>query len=226
MKKRILTLVLAIGMAIPASAQYFSDTPEFYTGTAALSLRLFDSFGLGMISPSAATEQDAVSSDYLNHTRFGGNREIFFNTVFLGFHPYPTCTLGMGIDMRWSAFRLDKTRFWLPEDNYTVSVGSTDSRVRKSTLRVMSIDIPLDYVQRIGPAEVSAGVSAELNFPGRTKSAGVRATGIGTNVVTYSLHAALGIYGIGLYVKYRPVPLFEYEKGPQFQSWTVGLILH
>ena len=54
-----------------------------------------------------------------------------------------------------------------------------------------------------------------------------------TNRLTFDIHAGISYGGLGLFAKYSPLPKFnkeisngiEVECGPQFQTWTVGLIL-
>ena len=56
---------------------------------------------------------------------------------------------------------------------------------------------------------------------------------IGVNRVTFNVHAAVSYGGLGFFAKFSPVSKFykglidekEVVCGPQFQTWTVGLIL-
>lgn len=241
MKKCIVTIAVLLA-TVSASAQEFTDTPSFYTGTDKLRISLLDYFGVGVIIPGTG-QLNLCGADFINNTSFGRNRDIFFNLASFEYRPFYGSTLGLGMDMHWDAYRLDKTHYWLPEDYDCVSVADANgafSKVTKSTLRVLSFDFPLDYTQQFGPVAVTLGVSAELNMPAFTKFKGVdtsgakvkqtargplRSTSISTQYLSANFHAYLTYYGIGLFVKYRPTPQFPAESGPYFTSWSAGLLL-
>lgn len=235
MKKRIIIIAVAIAAAITASAQEFTDTPYFYTGNSRLKISLIDNFAYGFILPSAS-HLNICGAEYIGSTNFGRNREFSFNLATFEYNLLPGGSIGLGMDIHWSNYRMNKSRYWEPYNYDCVQVADpsgTYSQVKKSVLRVMSVDFPLDYTQHIGPAYFILGVSAELNFPAVTRFKGVDTAGetvkfresISTELLSANIHASFSLYGIGLYIKYRPVAQFTDTSGPLFTSWSAGILL-
>ena len=240
MRKFILSMSVLLA-AVTASAQEFSYTPNFYTGTNLMRFSLLDYFGFGFTVPTGGY-MNTISANFLSNTNFGRNREIYFNTMYVEYLPVPFLGVGMGLDCHWSSFRMNKTHYWLPKDYgecATVAVISDDfSKVNRSVLRVFSIDMPIDINVHYGPLAVNMGVSMEINFPGYTSFKGVdtngnkvkngnlRSTSIETEPITVNVHGAVSYYGFGMFVKYRPVPQFDEDGGPVMETISFGILLN
>ena len=235
MKKCIISIVLAFA-ALSASAQEFAHTPYFYTGRRELRLSMIDNICFGFIQPSASNI-NLCGADFIGNTALLRNREFSFNVVNLEYVLYRGGSIGIGMDLHWSNYRMNKSRYWEPYDYDCVRVSDpagTYNKVRNSVLRVMSFDIPFDFTQQIGPVGLTVGVSGEINLPAIVRFRGVdtagetvkiRNTSISKEVLTANVHAALTVYGIGMYVKYRPIAQFTPDSGPVFTSWSAGIIL-
>ena len=246
MKKAILCLLLPLAVLTAAAqplpsfdelkdmAEAFEDKSDSVTDFVML-----DYIGYGIHGLMGA---DALFSD---HTSLLVNREIYFN--LLGFVLRPGKSghhaLTLGVDLDWDNYRLDAAHMWVPEDQAVkiVPIGEEGiASVDKSILRVLSFDIPLDYTLSLGKLALTLGAAAQVNLPGRTrfigtdptgneirnvKSGPYRATNIKTNALTWNAHAQLNFSHIGLYAEYDPMPVFAAGYGPQFSTWSVGLIL-
>lgn len=232
--RKIITVALVLLSLASARAQSLTDSPYFGFSNEQFRVGMLDYLGFGFVMPQGG---DAT---YLANTSFGRNREIFFNLVRADFRPYHSGSVMLGADLQWTAYRLKKDFYWLPDGRGAVDVASSApayKSVRKSTLRVMSFAFPLDFTQRFGPVSLSLGAQAELNIPGRTKFRGVDASGaeirqtksgplrdknIRTEVFTYSFRAMLSYWGYGIYFRYRPVP--QIVDCPGGETFTLGLI--
>ena len=125
--------------------------------------------------------------------------------------------------------------------------------VKRSTLSVCTFSFPLTFSYTFGAITMALGAALEVNLDGCTQLKAVSSDGsnirdtrsgkfyskrIGTNRVTFDIHAGFSYGGLGLFAKYCPWSKFyrgihegvdnrkiEVECGPQFQTWTVGLIM-
>lgn len=138
------------------------------------------------------------------------------------------------------------------ENGLCVSIAPKElfaiKEVKQSTLAVSTFGFPLNFSYTFGRFTVLGGGTLEVNLDGVNSFKGVdlnnngiddRRSGmffskkIGVNRVTFDVHAGFSYGGLGLYFKYNPLPKFymgtvdgkEVICGPQFQSWTVALIL-
>ena len=244
MKKALLVILLS-ALAFAASAQdlpKFSDLKDFRKESsekAKSDFLMLDYIGYGIHGMASG------DANYLDNTKFFVNREIYFNlfgfVVRLGSTGNHAFTLG--VDLDWDNYRLDNSHVWVPSDK-KVRVGTLSEvgmkSVSRSVLRVLSFDIPLDYTLSVGDLNLTLGASAQLSLPAstrfvgndmsdnevrNTKSGPLRATDIKTNTFTWNAHAQITFAHLGFYGKYSPMPVFAEGFGPQFATWTVGLIL-
>lgn len=138
------------------------------------------------------------------------------------------------------------------ENGLCVAYESVDAfgvqEVKRSTLSVCTFGFPLTFSYTFGRVTMALGAALEVNLNGRTQLKGMGTDGsnisdtrsgkfyskkIYTNRLTFDIHAGISYGGLGLFAKYSPLPKFnkeisngiEVECGPQFQTWTVGLIL-
>ncbi len=241
--KKLLAFAAAAVLSFSALATPFSfpsPIPKVHVSRA--SLQLLNHFGWGFHA-FGYNEDPAFDA----HTSFGRNREIFFNLFQLEVYPSSFSSISLGADLNWDTYRLSDTWFWLPdkEKGSVEAVRCSDYgyySVKKATLRTFGFDIPLDFTYTYGRMDITLGVAAELNFLGRTKFKGIRAedsvlekhttsgtryrsTNVKTNTATMNVHLMVTYSGLGLYAKYCPLPQFSEGYGPQFTTWTVGLLL-
>lgn len=229
MKKLFLILALA---ALPFTSAFAFPTDDDEVVTFDILSHFY--FGFHGLTPGA-------DPAFAQSTNFARSGEIGFNLIEFGVRPYQSGTISLGVDLDWDNYRLWKSHYWEVEPvDGTVKVAPSTpfESVSKSVLRVLSFEFPLDFTQTIGQKlDLTVGASAELNFAGSTH---FRATGldgsvlrngpyhianIKTQLFTYNFHASITYNGIGLYAKYSPKPQFAEGFGPQFVTWTTGIIL-
>ena len=177
-------------------------------------------------------------------TSMGKNRNFFIGLFDVDYKPLENCMFSLGLVLDWNKYRLNREYYWQPSASPAASVtpvlASTAGirRVKKSVLKVFSLDIPLDFTQDLGGGFFfTVGAAAEFNFNGKTKFKGVLTDGtsvknggyaaseIPVRPVTYNYHAMLSWNNSGIFVKYNPESKFASGHGPQFSSWTIGLLL-
>lgn len=217
--------------------------------TAKTSFDVLEYFGWGFHNVMG----DAAFAD---HTGFGKNTEFFLNLFRFGVKPSPHHMFSLGVDLNWDSYRLNDNYVWVPQDvpagdteKYIVTPFAKDGHVvpvpfpgtvKKSLLRILSFDIPLDYTITFGKSIcMTLGAAAEINLPGWTKFKGtansditgftedkLKGKDIKTNIVTYNAHVKLSVKdGFGIFAKYNPMPVLKEGYGPQFSTWTVGFFL-
>jgi len=129
-----------------------------------------------------------------------------------------------------------------PKEDYGIH------EVKQSVLSVYTFGFPLTFSYTVGKVTMALGATLELNLDGKAQFKGVDTAGnninemksgkrfskkIGTNRLGFNVHAAFSYGGLGIFAKYNPIPKFYKGEmngavvycGPQFQSWTVGLII-
>lgn len=226
--KKILSFVAFLAISAGAFAQ-----DNFLTITSdneMHALRFLDHVGFGFTSPIG-------DNIYTKHTGLFKNNETFINVVTYKFIPSEGNALSLGVDLDWDRYTLNKDYYFDYQKN-RLEVGQTEpiiSNLKKNWFDKFSIQLPLDYTKSFGPADLTVGVSAEFNLPGYGRLLGDSAAeankynkkfkGVKVNPFTANVHASFTIYNIGLYARYNPMKVMAEEFGPEFTTWTVGLIL-
>ena len=170
--------------------------------------------------------------------------EFVFNIIELRLRPYQGAKISLGVDFDWDYYRLSKDYYWQPDSNNgSVAIAARDaggfSKIKKSNLNVRTLSVPLSFEQDFGKCTFRIGAAGEYNFPARTRfkaidnngakvketRSGARfADNIKTNDFTYNIFAAFAFEGVGVYVKYNPMPQIMEGSGPQFKTLTFGVI--
>ena len=261
--KRIMIVMAAAMFTLSLSAQGlpdFSKIEDYQVlhkePTAKTSFDVLEYFGWGFHNVMG----DAAFAD---NTGFGRNTEFFLNLFRFGVKPSPHHMFTLGVDLNWDSYRLNPNNCWAPYDLPTGSNAAEQFKatlmgaityardghvapvpfpgtVKKSLLRILSFDIPLDYTITFGKTIcMTLGAAAEINLPGWTKFKGtansditgftedkLKGKDIKTNIVTYNAHVKLSVNdGFGIFAKYNPMPVLKEGYGPQFSTWTVGFFL-
>ncbi len=233
MKKTLLFVAAFLVMAGGLLAQdrqvnvKFNEDADLSFGNETFSVEPLSYVGWGVITPA----RNASGLQGVSH-----KEEFFLNALEFRFHPYSSGQVSIGLDYDRSMFRAADGRLWLPSADgrvvTLVNIGDyAVSDVRKSKLIVNSVVCPVCFEQTFGPVSLRAGVSAVYNYLGRTKFKGegtdaakFKADGVGINSFTYQFLGAVSYGGIGIYVKYSPVQVFEEGCGPQFDYLSVGVV--
>ena len=239
--KRILTIIAAV---LAGSMMTFAQNVEF-NEDADLSIRK------GVFSTEFVSYEYFGDHYFLNadqsflDIKGRVNSEFVLNLVELRINPYESGMFSIGVDLAWDYYRLNKDHFWLPiSDKTGVDIASREasgfSKIKRSNLTVRSVSIPVSFEQNFGKCDLRIGIAGEYNYAGvskfkaidnngttikETKSGERFSDSIKVRPFTYNVFGALSFGGLGLYVRYNPMPQFEEGFGPQFEkTMTFGLV--
>lgn len=227
--KKILSFVAFLAISAGAFAQ-----DNFLTITSdneMHALRFLDHVGFGFTSPIG-------DNIYTKHTGLFKNNETFINVVTYKFIPSEGNAISLGVDLDWDRYSMNKDYGFDYQSNKLVVI-QTDvammTSIKKNWFDKFSIQFPLDYTKSIGHADFTIGASAEINLPGygrlladgrsQENQFNKKFKGVKVNPFTANVHASFTIYNIGVYARYNPMKVMAEEFGPEFTTWTVGLIL-
>ena len=249
--KKLFVIFLTLGLCLSASAQRFSSAGGYndfeLSDVVDISCLSHIDFGFnGLVNGKS-------DSDFSDNTSFFQSQKFGFNMIELVIKPFRGFAVTAGADVNWSWYHVNKDFYWMPYDASYVTPQENGTHVaivpktlggfkeiKKSELSVCTFSFPIDLNFQGGRVTLTLGVSPELNLKARTRFKGIqndgtvvreyssgarRSNAIATNVFTYNLHAALSFGGLGVFGMYRPGAQFQDGYGPQFQTWTVGLIL-
>lgn len=189
------------------------------------------SFGLGVSAPTNVSDGidfkpmkslEAMIFVLYNHTPFKGKN---------------TFSAGLGFTTR--NYGLDINQMFT-KNGSTIELGTFPEGCsnRRSRMNVGSLSLPFFYSRDFGKKShmsLTLGPVVNFNFYGSllnkyetsdnvfNYSTEAKATGIGLRPVTVDFMGILGIYGIGLYMKYSPQSVLKVDRGPQFHALSFGL---
>ena len=248
--KKILTFVMALCIATGAFAQGFGSHAAGIN-----EMEIGDRFNFEVISYLHFGFNGIVKNDNISSkTGLFSSQQFGLNMLELGFLPYEDGKLSIGADVEWNWYHLNKDYVWVPlsdgsSQNYT-SGGSIlgvlpkeiagVSEVKRSVFTICTFGFPVNFTHHFGKLALQVGVTPELNLNGRIQFKGVNFAGenvndarsgarfsknIKTSLFTWNAHAAISYGGLGFYFKYSPQNVLQQNYGPQFNTFTVGLIL-
>lgn len=239
--KRILTIFAAV---LAGGMMAFAQTVEF-NEDADLSIRK-GVFSTEFVSYEYFGDHYFLNADQSFLDNKGRvNSEFVLNLVELRINPYESGMFSIGVDLAWDYYRLNKDHLWLPTSDKTgVDIASREasgfSKIKRSNLTVRSVSIPVSFEQSFGKCDLRFGIAGEYNYAGvskfkaidnngttikETKSGERFSDSIKVRPFTYNVFGALSFGGLGLYVRYNPMPQFEEGFGPQFEkTLTFGLV--
>ena len=188
-----------------------------------------------------------------DNTGFFRMPQFSFNVVEFAFQPYNTGGLTLGVEVEWNWYHLNKYNLFspyntsplFPEQNGrkvdVVPMGALGiTQVNTSIFSVCTFSVPLTFNQRLfRNLNLKVGAALEFNLPGWVQFKGRKGTDnlhemstgtrfsnrIKTNLPTCNFHAAIGWREMGIFVKYRPMAVLADGFGPQFQTWTIGVMV-
>lgn len=185
--------------------------------------------GFGFVSALNAPKDmdvDMLSSyeifaNLLNIHRFSGNNKHM---------------AGIGFGINWKNFRMNgRTRFTSDnEGNIVFSPYGSATDPKFSRIKVFSLTLPVKY-RYYFTKSVSASLSAILNFntyasiKTRYIENGEKVKDMNKNIhqrpVSVDLQASLRWRSISIYAKYSPCSVLKSDFGPDFNAFSVGVIL-
>ena len=252
--KKLFVILLALGLGLSASAQRFSDAGEYndfeINDIIDISCLSHLDFGFNGLVSGKSDADYADNTSFFQSQKFGLNLIELIINPFKGF----ALTVGADVNWNWYHMNKDffwipyepvPGGIAIARENGThVTVAPKElygfKEINKSELSVCTFSFPIDLNFQAHKVCLTLGASPELNMKGRTRFKGIqydgtvvkeyktgarRSNAIATNFFTYNVHAALSYGGLGIFGLYRPGAQFQDGYGPQFQTWTVGLIL-
>ncbi|MBQ4020978.1 MAG: hypothetical protein II613_00320 [Bacteroidales bacterium] len=175
----------------------------------------------------------ASSSD--SHLK--GGFDFGFNILEAGVRPYRNGQISLGADLNLDFFNAAESYYFLSAAHKTAIAPSMGvfNKVRSSRLEALTFGFPLNFTNTFGEKlKVTIGASARINLDAGTYVNYLSATedptttsvsGIKTKRFSYDVHLAVSYDGFGIYASYVPMKYFENGYGPDFNFFTVGVII-
>lgn len=151
-------------------------------------------------------------------------------------------SLSIGMGVNWRNYRMTGNTRFIADESGNVSFGpfpeGTESRY--SRIKVFSLSFPLTWYQptrirTVGKSFLTFRAGAILNWNSHAsvvscwnesngESAKHGTKNVAQRKFTVDIYGAVGIiYGVGFYVKYSPMSLFEKGKGPDVTTFSTGV---
>jgi len=142
-----------------------------------------------------------------------------------------TYSIGLGLNWRNYGLKDNGTAFLKAGDVVGLGAFPSNAGSRYSSVQTLAISVPLLFTQKVSK-DVSITVGPIVNFNAggwvkRSYEEGdndieVSTSKIGQNPVTVSAFGMVDIDGFGLFCKYSPMNVFKKDRGPEFNSFTLG----
>lgn len=142
-----------------------------------------------------------------------------------------TYSIGLGLNWRNYGLKDNGTAFLKAGDVVGLGAFPSNAGSRYSSVQTLAISVPLLFTQKVSK-DVSITVGPIVNFNAggwvkRSYEEGdndieISTSKIGQNPVTVSAFGMVDIDGFGLFCKYSPMNVFKKDRGPEFNSFTLG----
>ena len=178
------------------------------------------------------------------HTSFFKNPQFGFNMLEFGVKAGRFVRFSLGADINWTWYHLDKAYMFVPTDATSVAVVDKNlalvKEVKTSILTTPTFEFPLNIYFRSRRVSLQLGAALEVRTNAFCEFKGVDNLGhtindmregtfysksVKTNAIGYTLHVALCFRSMGVFAKFRPGNILADGHGPQFSTWTLGLIM-
>jgi len=220
--KKILGILLAALLAVPAFSQESADLTLLSSEDGRFSLDVFSHFGWGY---------GFVKSDDFTPK---GSGEVFVNVLKLKVFPVQSLGFELGADLGWRYVGSKESAF-IQRDHVVHAVDfSTIFRAdhSRSTVSTFSINVPLLLKFKAGDCSIGAGAEAQFNLTGETsyyyrdEDTRVDATTskAKVNTFTYGFVGTIGYNDFSVFAKFYPKNVrFLPEGSVDFNLWTLGV---
>ena len=152
------------------------------------------------------------------------------------FHPWGgKSNIYMKFGLEDKSFKIRGDQRYVKGDDGVLGFAPYDGTPKWSALRIFSWNLSAGYYQHI---DDGFGIFIEpvLNFntgsriktkwyDANDKKVKEKVKFGKQHIVTYELMGGINIYGVKIYAKYNPGNLIEKGYGPDFATWSVGIIL-
>ena len=161
--------------------------------------------------------------------------DIDVNLASMSYYPeYKGFAFNFGLDFGYRSVRIaGDNAFAKAGDDVVLVPFAPDATRKTSAVRYFNFACPFMLSYQIGDFRIMAGVEGEFNFAGhiRTKyrldgeKYKTRTKDIPLNKLTYSYLTILQFDGVGVYFRYTPCNVLDSKHGPEFQTYSVGIVL-
>ena len=161
--------------------------------------------------------------------------DIQFTVVSYDYTPKGASqTYSIGLGLNWRNYGLKDNGTSLVKANNLVGLAPFPANAgsRYSSVQTLGINIPLLFTQKVSKS-VSLSVGPIVNFNAwgwvnRDYELGdddnsISTRKIGQRPVTVDVMGIVDIDGFGIFCKYSPMKVFKKDRGPEFNSVTLGL---
>lgn len=161
--------------------------------------------------------------------------DITANLASVSYYPaYKGFAINAGLDMGYRSVRIaGKNYFAKTGDNVVLAPFEDGVTKQMSALRYFVIGAPVMLSYNIKDFRIMAGIEGDFNFCGRIRTK-YRLDGskyktfdrdVQLNKLTYSYIGIIQYSGIGIYFRYTPCNVLAKNHGPEFQTYSVGIVL-
>jgi len=140
----------------------------------------------------------------------------------------------VGVGMTWNKYATTNSKGYFKEGGKIDTEKDGEKNFDYSRYLTYSFSLPVQYTHIFNNGMfVTAGPVVNFNIHSsifREKETGYTKTSIKVknayhNPVTVDLRAGIGYKDVGLMVKYSPMSVIKKDKGPDFQSLAIGIII-
>lgn len=143
-----------------------------------------------------------------------------------------TYSIGLGLNWRNYGLKDNGTAFLKAGDVVGLAEFPNNAGSRYSSVQTLAINVPLLFTQKVSKdVSITVGPIVNFNAGGWVKRSfelgddeyDVSTRKIGQAPVTVDVFGMVDIDGFGLFCKYSPMKVFKKDRGPEFNSVTLGL---
>ena len=152
------------------------------------------------------------------------------------YHPWGgKSNIYMRFGLEDKSFKIRGDQRYIKGDDGVLGFAPYDGRPKWSALRIFSWNLSAGYYQHI---DDGFGIFVEpvLNFntgsriktkwyDANDKKVKEKVKFGKQNLITYEIMGGINIYGVKIYAKYNPCNLIDKDFGPDFATWSIGIIL-
>ena len=142
-------------------------------------------------------------------------------------------TYSIGLGLNWRNYGLKDTGTSFEKVGDVVGLGAFPNNAgsRYSSVQTLAINVPLLFTQKVskdvsftvGPiVNFNVGGWVKRNYEIGDNDYDISTCKIGQAPVTVSAFGMVDIDGFGIFCKYSPMKVFKKDRGPEFNSFTLG----
>lgn len=142
-----------------------------------------------------------------------------------------TYSIGLGLNWRNYGLKDNGTSFEKVGDVVGLGAFPNNAGSRYSSVQTLAINVPLLFTQKVskdvsftvGPiVNFNVGGWVKRNYEIGDNDYDISTCKIGQAPVTVSAFGMVDIDGFGIFCKYSPMKVFKKNRGPEFNSFTLG----